>query len=329
MKILLAVLAAASFGAAAAEPLPALHAEPRDVTVSGVSSGGYMAVQFHVAHSELVKGVGAIAGGPYYCAMGSVWTALHNCMTPGAWTPLPAVEALKAATESFARAGRIDPTQNLSAAAVWLFTGTRDTTVLPAVVKELQRFYELYGAKPLLVADKAAGHAMVTSKAGNKDCAATAAPYINDCDYDAAGELLRHLLGPLHAAAGKPAGRLVAFDQDPYAAGSADAAGMADSGYLYVPKTCETEPCRVHVVFHGCRQNAAAVGEQFVRDAGYNRWADSNRLIILYPQTTARYFPIFNPRACWDWWGYTGLGYATRDGAQIRAIKAMLERLAQ
>ena len=319
----------ASLHAFAAEPLPALHAETRNLTVSGVSSGGYMAVQFHVAHSKLVKGAGVIAGGPYYCAMGSVWTALYNCMTPGAWTPLPAVEALKAAAESFARSGRIDPTRNLSGAAAWLFSGTRDATVLPPVVKQLQRFYELYGTHALLVADKAAGHAMVTRNAGNKNCAVTAAPYINDCDYDAAGELLRHLLGSLQAPAGKPAGRLLVFDQDHYAAGSAYAVSMAQGGYLYVPKPCETERCRVHVVFHGCRQNAAEVGEQFVRDAGYNRWADSNRLIIVYPQTIARYFLIFNPRACWDWWGYTGPGYATRDGAQIRAIKAMLERIAQ
>ncbi len=323
------LLLAASSQAFAAEPLPALHADTRGLTVSGVSSGGYMAVQLHVAHSELVKGAGVIAGGPYYCAMGSVWAAIYNCMKPGAWTPLPAVEALKVATEAFARAGRIDPTRNLSGSAAWLFTGTRDTTVLPSVVKELQRFYELYGAKTLLVAEKAAGHAMVTKNAGNKDCAVTAAPYINDCDYDAAGELLRHLLGSLQVPAGKPAGRLRTFDQDLYAAGSAYAASLAEKGYVYVPRTCDTERCRVHVVFHGCRQNAAEIGEQFVHDAGYNRWADSNRLIILYPQTIARYFPVFNPRACWDWWGYTGLGYATRDGAQIRAVKAMLERIAR
>src|SRR5205814_4993003 len=68
---------------AAAEPLPALHAAREGVTASGVSSGGYMAVQLHVAHSTSVAGVGVIAGGPYYCAQGSLFTALYNCMTPG------------------------------------------------------------------------------------------------------------------------------------------------------------------------------------------------------------------------------------------------------
>ena len=37
------------------------------VTVSGLSSGGFFAHQFHVAHSDLVTGAGILAGGPYGC----------------------------------------------------------------------------------------------------------------------------------------------------------------------------------------------------------------------------------------------------------------------
>jgi hypothetical protein len=155
-----------------------------------------------------------------------------------------------------------------------------------------------------MVADKPAGHGMPTEHTGNKDCAATRDPYINDCDYDAAGELLKHLLGPLKPATQEGAPR--EFDQ----------------GFVYVPKICEKERCRVHVAFHGCRQSA----DRFARDAGYNRWAESNGLIVLYPQVKASWYP-FNPRGCWDWWGYTGAAYHTKDGAQIRAVWAMLERL--
>jgi hypothetical protein len=47
--------------------LPAdLTLEPT-VTVSGLSSGGFFAHQFHVAHSGLVAGAGIVAGGPYGC----------------------------------------------------------------------------------------------------------------------------------------------------------------------------------------------------------------------------------------------------------------------
>ena len=92
-----------------------------------------MAVQVHVAHSAMVKGAAAIAGGPYYCAMGSVWTAYFNCTTPGWWTPLPRAALLKSLTDGFAQSGRIDATTHLAGAPVWLFSGTNDHTVLPEV----------------------------------------------------------------------------------------------------------------------------------------------------------------------------------------------------
>jgi poly(3-hydroxybutyrate) depolymerase len=119
----------------------------------------------------------------------------------------------------------------------------------------------------------------------------------------------------------------VSFDQKLFTAGGAYSVSLADTGYAYIPAACATERCRVHVAFHGCRQNAGQVGERFVREAGYNRWADTNRLIVLYPQTIARYFYVYNPRGCWDWWGYTGAQYATKAAPQIRAVMAMVERL--
>ena len=58
------------------------------------------------------------------------------------------------------------------------------------------------------------------------------------------------------------------------------------------------------------------------------RSVNTNRLIVLYPQTAARYgWWAFNPRACWDWWGYTGPAYATKEAPQLRAVVAMVERL--
>lgn len=324
----------------ATDPLPAYGADAAEVTVSGVSSGGFMAVQFHVAHSGRVKGVGVVAGGPYYCAQGSVWMAYYNCLTPSASRPLPSATLLRAEADALARARLIDPTDSLAAARVWLFSGTRDRTVEPSVVDAARQFYALY--KPpaenlVLVADRPAGHAMVTESAGGA-CGTTAPPYINDCDYDAAGELLKHLLGALEPPAAKETARIIRFDQRPFADGDAYAISLADSGYAFVPRACELERCRVHVAFHGCRQSVQAVGERFVREAGYNRWADANRLIVLYPQTIARTGPgfqglrwsfVLNPRGCWDWWGYTDAQYHTRAGRQIRAVKAMVDRLAE
>jgi poly(3-hydroxybutyrate) depolymerase len=313
-----------SSAALAADRLPGYGAQAAGFTVSGLSSGGYMAVQMHIAHSSRVKGVGALAAGPYYCAQGSLWTAMSNCMRPGGWSPLPDINALKAQTERYAREGAIDPLSGILDARVWLFSGTQDVTVGPRVVEALSSFYALFNAELVYVKDKPAGHAMVTENAGSA-CGETEPPFINDCDYDAAGELLKHLLEKLAPPAAKPDGRLLAFDQREFA--DVHAISMADQGYAYVPRACDTQPCRIHVAFHGCRQNAQAVGERFVRDAGYNRWADSNRLIVLYPQTIARWWWVYNPRGCWDWWGYTGTGYATKEAPQMRAVLGMVERL--
>lgn len=303
---------------AAAERLPALGAETSKVTVSGVSSGGYMAVQMHVAYSGRVNGAGAIAAGPYYCAAGSLWTAWNTCMTG-----LP--PASKADAERFAREGRIDPLANLAGAPVWLFSGSRDRTVTADVVEALARQYALFGAKLALVKDKPAGHAMVTEHAGAA-CGATEPPFINDCDYDAAGEILRYLLGRLSPPSDASRGRLIEFEQGEFGAGRA--ISMGKTGFAYVPESCAKERCRVHVAFHGCRQGGEAIGDRFAREAGYNRWAEQNRLIVLYPQAVAQYASsAFNPRGCWDWWGYTGAAYATKEAPQMRSVFAMVERL--
>jgi poly(3-hydroxybutyrate) depolymerase len=337
-RLLPALLAGALFALAcdAAERLQALDADTRAVSVSGVSSGGDMAVQFHLAHSRIVRGAGVLAAGPYYCAMGSVWTALNNCMTPHAWSRLPPTEYLVSLARGLAHAGAIDPLAGVSEAKVWLFSGTRDETVEPEVVAALRDFYR--GIAPradvAFVANVPAGHGMVTNRSGHA-CGASERPFINNCGYDAAGALLGHLLGRLAPPADR-GGPLLEFDQREFAGGEPAAIGMADSGYAWVPRSCRRERCRVHVVFHGCRQNAQTLGERFVREAGYNRWAESNRLIVLYPQTIARAgwdfasrTPnfIFNPRGCWDWWGYTGQAYHTKRGPQIAAVRAMLERL--
>jgi poly(3-hydroxybutyrate) depolymerase len=313
---------------AAAQPLPALHADPA-ITASGVSSGGYMAVQLHVAHSARIAGAGVIAGGPYYCAHGSVLAALYNCMTPGWWTPLPRAATLKSETDALSLARRIDPVQHLAKARVWLFSGKNDRTVYPEVVEGLRAFYAGYGAQVTLVSDKGAGHGMVTETHG-KACATTEPPFIVDCDYDAAGALLNFMLGKLHAPGTKQSGSLIRFDQNGYAGGDAGAISMDVTGFAYVPQQCEKARCRIHVAFHGCRQGRAEIGEQFVLEAGYNRWADTNALIVLYPQAIKRYSAsAWNPRGCWDWWGYTGASYHTQSGPQIRAVKAMLDRLSE
>jgi poly(3-hydroxybutyrate) depolymerase len=102
---------------------------------------------------------------------------------------------------------------------------------------------------------------------------------------------------------------------------------MADEAYVYVPANCQQGGCKVHVAFHGCKQSAESVKDDFYNKSSYNDWADSNRLIVLYPQVNKSSPVPFNPEGCWDWFGYTGALYATKSGPQIQAVRAMIQRL--
>jgi hypothetical protein len=62
----LAALAASSVEAAA---LGAYNVDPKSVSTSGLSAGGFFAAQLGVAHSNLYQtGFGVFAGGPFDCA---------------------------------------------------------------------------------------------------------------------------------------------------------------------------------------------------------------------------------------------------------------------
>lgn len=326
--------------ASSAERLPSYGANLSETSVSGLSSGAAMALQFHVAHSGLVKGAGIIAGVPYDCAEQSSNRATRNCMKPDAAHPVPDPAHLKDITDSLARSGAIDDVANLNDATVWLFSGRKDEVVLPAVMDATRDYYANYVPPDHLVYrnDIGAGHAMVTDDYGDTKCGVSEAPFIVDCDFDAAKALLGQIYGPLNPPSEQASGKILEFDQTEFLPdGNAYNHSLSDVGYAYVPHVCALETCRVHVALHGCKQQAAAVGDNFYRHAGYNRWADTNHIIVVYPQTISRWgwgWPFYtfnfvlNPNACWDWWGYDSAEHHTKKGPQIAAIRAMVERLA-
>jgi poly(3-hydroxybutyrate) depolymerase len=314
-----------SSAAGATEPLPAFNVDLGQTSVSGLSSGAYMAGQFQVAFSGTVMGAGIVAGGPYDCAEGQLSIALNRCMQTTIGPP-DASRLLTRAEDRAAR-GEIDPLARLADDRVYIFSGTEDETVTPPVVAQLAAFYRMAGMAQERIAFEntlPAGHAFITEDRGNA-CATTTAPYVNDCDYDQAGALLHHVYGTLDAPAAQSGGALIEFDQSEFLS-DPTVHGMAVSGFAYVPADCAAGgKCRVHIAFHGCRQSHDLVGDAVVDGAGYNRWADTNALIVLYPQAHAT--PL-NPNACWDWWGYDDPDYPTRSGRQMAATRAMLTRLA-
>ena len=239
------------------------------------------------------------------------------------------VQDLIAITDWFAASRSIDPVSALAGHRIWMLSGSADTVVPQLVMNDLNTFYRHYidANRISYKRNLNAEHAMPTDSYGNS-CLTLGTPYINNCNYDAAGELLSWIYGPL-SARGNPAGRFIAFDQSEFIS-LPGWHGMADTGYLYVPPSCDGsvngQNCRLHVAFHGCLQDLADIGTAFVQHAGYNAWADNNRLLILYPQASALY-PFTNPNACWDWFAYDDTRYAQKSGRQMAAVKRMVDRL--
>lgn len=298
---------------------PTFDIDTARITVSGVSSGAYMAGQLHVAHSGIVNGAGLIAGGPYWCASGAMKKGLGPCMNGGDMS----LDELRGYAEAQAAAATIDTLGNLNDDTVWLFLGTLDTIISKDVPAAAQSFYSslLPAENITLVNNIEAPHGMPTLDVG-VDCASVTTPFLNACNYDAAGELLQALNGPLNART-TAVGEIISVPQP-----GAAAAEMLESALLYVPSSCAGgESCGVHIALHGCQQSAEFVGDAFAAGAGYNEWAESNNLLVLYPQVASSKIAPLNPLGCWDWWGYTGEDYATKSGAQVSAIMATLDSL--
>lgn len=325
-------------------PLAPLGAKIDETSVSGISSGAYMAGQFQFAHGRLVVGAAIIAGGPYGCAESlysdlfggpgaafmNVSKAVSGCMqnAMAIWgVPNPSLLADKARKR--AEQERIDPIDSVTSDRVYLFSGQQDRTVVPAIVEAAADFYKRIGVPEENIKFEAAlpaGHAFITEDKGLA-CGLSEKPYVVDCDYDQAGALLKHIYGALQPRSQIAGGDYIAFDQKAFIEDLGDT-GMADEGIVYVPKACAAmAKCRVHIAFHGCAQNRPSVGDAFARDTGFARWADTNRLIVLFPQIEAS--ALENPQGCWDWWGYTGSAFLTRDALQIQAVHRMLQKLGQ
>lgn len=342
-KSLAIALIATSAWAANVVKLPSYKVDPSQTSVSGLSSGAFMAAQFHVAYSGTLVGAGVIAGGPFYCAGSSPSTSyLLNastiCMTPLP-DAAPNADALLVQAQSFARSGLIDDLANLKKERVYLFSGTADYTVTTPVVDQTAAFYAKAGLPATnikYVHNINAGHSIITNNNKDVACAITAAPYINDCDFVQSHDILNYIYGNLNPPVSTLSGKLIEFDQSEFI--HSFISSMSDTAYAYVPKSCETQTCKVHVAFHGCRQGASVIGNLFYTTTGYNELADANNIIVLYPQVEPSNGYIFgygyNPKGCWDFWGYSSLNpffpdFYSKKAPQMAAVKAMLDRLAQ
>jgi poly(3-hydroxybutyrate) depolymerase len=305
---------------------PTLRIDPQQTSVSGISSGGYMAVQLHVAYSASMIGAAVFAGGPYHCAQGSVGQATSTCMASSSG---PAVANSVNTTRRFAEAGLIDPVAHLSTQRVFLFGGAADTTVHPAVMDALADYYRGFVDAGLVEYERRrpnTAHTFPTLDRGGA-CNRTSSPYLGRCNYDGAGRALAAIYGPLNPREnGALRGEWWTLRQGDFLRNPAGHSVGAEA-YVYVPQDCLAGAlCRIHVAFHGCLQDVGSIGDTFYADAGYNEWAEHNQVVMLYPQairSSGR-----NPNACWDWWGYDSADYSNQRAPQLQMVKAMIDHLA-
>jgi hypothetical protein len=331
-------------------------------SVSGLSSGAFMTVQLHLAHSASFSGVGVIAGGPFRCAESYqdaaamaedayVQGALYICMNPLSPQSGPNAKHLAQVARETAKAKEIDAIEHLKNNRIYIFTGSEDSVVYSSVVQKTKEFYELLGVAPehiQYVSDVPAGHSIITDNAEDSPLSSNRPPYINQGGFMQSHDILRHIYGPLKPPSERLSGSLIRFDQTEFFGGQSRAS-MSHFGYAYVPRAVqEGAPARVHIALHGCKQgynyvnyvngrpdlqNCPPYGNRYITTTGYNHLADSNDIVVLYPQAQGiDDGATQNPDGCWDWWGYTSAhprkpDYYSRNAIQIKAIHSMLTRL--
>ena len=322
MYKLLPILLLLSTPALSEETAGSLNIDTGRVTVSGISAGGQMAHQLHISYSDMFSGAGMIASGPFGCADGSLATAMARCMGKTD-NPIPVAE-LAESINTAAEQGLVADTKNLADDPVWLFHGTLDTTVAAQVNDAAQALYaEFIPAEQITyVNDVAAIHNFPASRQGS-ECTAMEPPFVGNCDYDAAGEILNHMYSDLEKPASEPETALQTVNLP-----GATEAGLSDTAYLFVPPDCAggEQSCALHLVLHGCAQSAVTVGTDFIQQSGYLPWAEANDIVLAFPQVVSG---ALNPYACWDWWGYTGADYRWRNGKQMVVVVDWVKKLSE
>lgn len=332
--------------AQATSPLPR-GAQIDQVTVSGISSGAAMALQYAVAHSASVNGVAAIAGPSWACAKGFVSTAINDCMCGR--QPVPS--ALPLARE-LARSGAIDPLVNGRPQALnrgFIFHSPLDATVVASTGQASANFLASFiGAPPVVDNGNAgdgsnrAGHGII-SPGGSDRCEAGPKDrsFVRQCGQDDNARDLFHALFP--GVAQDPAKRLAqvsatdiqAFDQRPFIR------EVTRSGEYIAPDT-------LAFFFYPTRSERRQRLD--LATTGYVHWAEQHKQIILFPAIDQGGSPVSeacssgavnkvvdsawyqpNPNGCWDWWGYLDgaerTRHLTRNGLQMRVIEQMVKAI--
>ena len=288
----------------------------------------------HIAFSASIKGAGIVAGGPYDCAAQMSYTSCMYASTPSITKSISNTKLWSG--------NKIDDIKNLSKQKIYMISGMSDSTVGPSVMNQLYKYYVTDGqlvpsANVVFKKDLKSAHTFPTDfdSAGNNGCGSTSSPYISNCAFDGAKAILEHLYGSLQPRNnGALSGKFVQFSQAEFLS-NPKSFGLDETAWIYVPKSCaDGQTCKLHIAYHGCLQGYQKIGDKFVKNTGYNRWADTNNIIVLYPQAVSTNTigltmraSIPNANGCWDWIGWYGTDFDVKSGKQLSAMKRMIDRI--
>jgi chitodextrinase len=288
----------------------------------------------HVAFSASIKGAGIVAGGPYDCATKTTYT---SCM----YSNSPSITKSISNTKLWS-GNKIDDIQNLAKQKIYMISGTLDTTVGASVMNQLYKYYVTDGqfipsSNVVFKNDLRAAHTFPTDfdGTGDNNCGFASSPYISNCAFDGAGAILNHIYGPLKPRNdGTLTGTFIEFDQGEFLT-NPRSYGMSQTAWIYVPQTCANgETCKLHIAYHGCLQGYEKIGDKYVKNTGYNRWADTNNIIIVYPQAVSTLtgssgtgISLPNMNGCWDWIGWYGNDFDVKSGKQLSTMKKIIDRI--
>jgi hypothetical protein len=213
---------------------------------------------------------------------------------------------------------------------IYVYSGSLDEVLSQGTVRKAVELFQLLNVSSSNILTEfsiPAEHAFPTLNYGNP-CDWLGPPFINKCDYDGAGVALNFIYGQLKPKVAPISKNLFSMPQQKFVpgGGNPDDLSLGDTLYFYVPTACQdgTTVCKMHVFFHGCLTFADLVGVSFLTHIGLNDWAESNNIVMVYPQTTDSIIDPINPQGCWDWWGYNGLDYAVQGAPQIAFSNAII-----
>ena len=252
MATLFTSLTSSALVASSPAPLPKLNIDASAISVSGLSSGADFVVQFQVAYSSVITGVGVFAGQPYHCAVhwfegndtlvDQCYGTSHDGHKPGCTKDLPApnvpicencpgektvkydhckwnpyvvnVSLLLDYARSQDALKTIDPLSNFAEKKmpVYLYRGTKDACYHRGSLANSQTFFNALGANVLFNNTTPSAHSWPLANYGSK----CGSGVIENCGYDGPGAALGHIYGPLKPKATTASGSLREFDQTPF-----------------------------------------------------------------------------------------------------------------